>query len=407
MNHTTKNNTAHSTRTARPWRRPGPRQLQPAAGKLASGADRGQLELTIPDLGSDRRRIALDWLAQWTAPLRYTKHPASPIYGPSKSGAWDSWTNGVSIVPTADGQTYRMYYAGNKGEGIGFAEAAVADPVTWREHPASPVLTPRSDNWEGNLINQPRVVKVTETHWRMYYTGWGFQGPGTAWALGLAESFDGGTTWQRHGDQPILDRGDASSPDGAGACVPMAAPRSVAGMMWYTAGQINDKGHQNIHLCLATSADGLHWDKHPGNPVLTDDFADGAARSVTSRCYVRHDDGVFRMWYSFAKPDYRIHYAESLDGITGMGNLAPTNLFPSMPGASTPTGRPLLHLHLPRALRHFNRPRLGRPDGRIPRGANRQRHLPPMVLRQRLRLRRLRGGHAGDGREYVCTEHQQ
>src|SRR5262249_32583667 len=43
--------------------------------------------------------------------------------------------------------------------------------------------------------------------------------------------------------------------------------------------------------------------------------SDSAPRSVTSRCYVRHDDGVFRMWYSHAKPDYRIRYAESLDGI--------------------------------------------------------------------------------------------
>ncbi len=59
----------------------------------------------------------------------------------------------------------------------------------------------------------------------------------------------------------------------------------------------------------------MHWEKYPGNPVLSDDFSDGAARSVTSRCYVRYDDGVFCMWYSFAKPDYRILYAESLDGL--------------------------------------------------------------------------------------------
>ena len=266
------------------------------------------------DLGGTAR-IKLQWRAQWTAPLRWEKHPGNPVYGPQKSGAWDSWTNGVSLVPTADGRTYRMYYAGKAGEGIGFAEAPVDDPLTWREHPASPVLKPRADNWEGNQINQPRVVAVTPERWRMYYTGWGFKGPGWPWAMGLAESFDGGTTWRRHGDKPILDRGDASSPDGGGACVPMVLRVGDRWMMWYTAGQVNSRGHQNIHLCLATSTDGLHWEKHPGNPVLSDDFSDGAARSVTSRCYVRHDDGVFRMWYSFAKPDYRIHYAESLDGI--------------------------------------------------------------------------------------------
>ena len=257
----------------------------------------------------------VNWLEQWTAPQRWRKHPHNPIYGPHRSGPWDSWTNGVSIVPSADATRYRMYYAGNKGEGIGFAEASIDDPLAWVEHPASPVLIPRADNWEGNLLNQPRVVKVTDAHWRMYYTGWGFQGPGTSWAMGLAESFDGGVTWKRYGDDPIMPRGDESSPDGGGACVPMVVRVGNRWMMWYTAAQLNPAGHQNIHLCLACSDDGIHWEKHPANPVLTDDFSDGAPRSVTSRCYVRHDDGVFRMWYSFAKPDYRILYAESLDGI--------------------------------------------------------------------------------------------
>jgi predicted GH43/DUF377 family glycosyl hydrolase len=282
--------------------------------RLVEGGTSGDVVFQPQEHGPTGR-ITPSWIAQWTAPRRFEKHPGNPIYGPHKSGPWDHWTNGVSIVPTADGKTYRMYYAGKEGEGIGFAEASIDDPLTWREHSASPVLRPRTDNWEGNRINQPRVVAVTDQHWRMYYTGWGFVGPGSPWAMGLAESFDGGTTWRRAGDEPILDRGDASSPDGGGACVPMIRRIGDRWMMWYTAGMVNKTGNQNIHLCLATSSDGVHWEKHPGNPVLSDDFSDGAVRSVTSRCYVRHDDGVFRMWYSFAKPAYRIHYAESLDGI--------------------------------------------------------------------------------------------
>ena len=261
------------------------------------------------------RACSLDWIEQWTAPQHYEKHPGNPIYGPGQSGAWDSWTNGVSIVPFDGGARYRMYYSGTDGEGIGFAEASADDPTCWREHLASPVLVPRADNWEGNRLNQPRVVKVTEAHWRMYYTGWAYDGPGTTWALGLAESYDGGTTWGRVQDAPIHPRGDPDSYDGGGACVPMVIRVGDEWWMWYTAAQVNRAGHQNIHLCLATSDDGVRWRKHPANPVLGDDFSDGAPRSVTSRCFVRYDDGVFRMWYSFAKPDYRILYAESLDGI--------------------------------------------------------------------------------------------
>jgi len=258
----------------------------------------------------------LKWITQWTAPQVYRKSPSNPIYGPSQSGDWDSWTNGVAIVPFDGGTRYRMYYSGAEGEGIGFAEAQIDDPLKWTEHPASPVLLPRADNWEGNKINQPRVVKVTEDHWRMYYSGWGFPGQGTHWAMGLAESFDGGVTWERGSEDPVLERGGQDSADGAGVFVPTLIQAQGQWWMWYTAARANPKGYQNIHLCLATSADGAVWKKYPGNPVLTDDFSDGAPRSVTSRCCVRYDDGVFRMWYSFAKPDYRIHYAESLDGIS-------------------------------------------------------------------------------------------
>ena len=258
--------------------------------------------------------VRVDWIEQWTTPQRRRKHESNPIYGPQLSGKWDTWTNGVSIVRNPDDRTYKMFYCGRAGAGIGFAEASIDDPLTWKEHAASPVLKPLA-NWEGNTINQPRVVKVTDTHWRLYYTGWGYKHPngGSSWAFNLAESFDGGVTWKRHGEGPLLERGDAASPDGGGVCVPEVRRVGDKWMMWYTAMKV--ASGQNIHLCLATSDDGVHWMKHSGNPVLTDDFEKGPNRNVISRCFVRYADGLFQMWYSHAKPNYRIKYAESLDGI--------------------------------------------------------------------------------------------
>lgn len=272
----------------------------------------------IPLGGSAPWRVR--WTEQWTAPQRWDKHPGNPVYGPEQTG-WSEWVNGVSIVPLADGRTYRMYYAGARGQGIGFAEASVDDPVHWKDH-GRPVFMPRADNWEGNRFSQPRVVQVTGTHWRMYYTGWGVTGGGSPWALGLAESFDAGLTWHRFQDEPLLERGPPGSADDGGAVVPSFVRVGDRWLMWYTGVRATEA--QRIHLCLAESDDGIRWTKFEGNPVLSDPDAGDASRSVISRCCVRHDHGVFRLWYSFARPDYRIHYAESLDGRTWEpGPIAP------------------------------------------------------------------------------------
>jgi len=277
----------------------------------------GQYSSAILDR-SKPGKVRVGWIEQWTTPLLWKKFESNPIFGPKQTGKWDGWTNGVSIVRNSNGKTYKMFYSGRQGAGIGFAEAKIDEPLNWKENPASPVLRPRTDNWEGNLLNQPRVVKVTDKHWRMYYTGWGYKGEGSArgssWTFGLAESHDGGVTWKRVGDKPLLARGNADSPDGGGVCVPEVRRIGNQWMMWYTAMKVAE-GKQYIHLCLATSDDGLHWTKSKRNPVLSADFAAGPKRNVISRCFVRYDRGVFKMWYSHASPAYRIRYAESLDGI--------------------------------------------------------------------------------------------
>ncbi len=281
---------------------------------LSAAGARGTYRSPVQDAGR-AGAVMVDWLAQWTTPQRWVKHAHNPIYGPDQTGPWDHWCNGVSIVRNPDGETLKMYYAGRQGAGVGFAEGRLDAPTEWTEHPASPVLRPRTDNWEGNMLNQPRVVKVSTTHWRMYYTGWGLKDArGTPWAMGIAESHDTGVTWERLMDEPFMERGPEGAPDDGGACVPMVIRVGGLWYMWYTAMTVIPD-RQSIHLCLATSKDGIHWDKHPGNPVLTDDFTQGPGRNVTSRCFVRHVDGLFQMWYSHARPDYRIRYAESLDGI--------------------------------------------------------------------------------------------
>ncbi len=283
-----------------------------ARARLVPGQTTGTWDSRF--IKSDPGTKTVNWVAQWTTPVKFEKYAANPIYGPKNSSGWDDWTNGVSIIPYDNNTRYRMYFCSRKN-GIGFAEGLVSAPTSFKEHPSSPVLKGRPDNWEGGTINQPRVIKLTETHWRMYFTGWGHPTTASRWSFGIADSHDSGVTWKRLQDDPIMLPDPTPSPDDAGTFVPSFLRFGDTWLMYYTAIKIAPNGRQHIHMCLAKSTDGVNWEKYPGNPVLGDSFVDGAQRSVTSRVCLRYDEGVFKMWYSFGKPLYRICYAESVDGI--------------------------------------------------------------------------------------------
>jgi predicted GH43/DUF377 family glycosyl hydrolase len=82
--------------------------------------------------------------------------------------------------------------------------------------------------------------------------------------------------------------------------------------MWYT-GQNRAEGRGA--LGLATSADGLRWERVGSGPVL--EPAGGWEKGSVMCPHVLHENGRFRMWYSggeMYEPD-ALGYAESADGI--------------------------------------------------------------------------------------------
>jgi predicted GH43/DUF377 family glycosyl hydrolase len=75
-------------------------------------------------------------------------------------------------------------------------------------------------------------------------------------------------------------------------------------------------------VCLATSSDGISWDKYPHNPVLSYNPYVATDAFMVATPWVLHEEGIYKMWYNsrgFADGtklgNYRIGYAESLDGI--------------------------------------------------------------------------------------------
>ena len=179
-----------------------------------------------------------------------------------------------------------------------------------------------TDAFDGGGVNGPFVLPLTNQRWRMYYVGYhptAKQGKIPVHQIGLAESEDGGITWRHTSSKPVIPHGPAGSYDAFAASA--GSVRRVGNEWWMWYGGIAQVPYL-ASVCLATSRDGVVWEKFPGNPVLRHDSALHDEAFVVAKPFVFHEDGLFKMWYSAVgyaaggqRGNYHICYAESLDGI--------------------------------------------------------------------------------------------
>ena len=73
---------------------------------------------------------------------------------------------------------------------------------------SKPVLTADNNTWEVDAVQEPQVIYLPELKLlRMWYRGAGWAAPS---GVGVADSFDGGKTWTKHGANPVWVGGDGS-----------------------------------------------------------------------------------------------------------------------------------------------------------------------------------------------------
>ena len=156
----------------------------------------------------------------------------------------------------------------------------------------------------------------------LYYAGWNTSTTVSyRLAIGLAVSRDGGQTFQRVFDGPILDR-TSREPHLCGApCVLRDGP---LWRMWYPSGTewltVNGRPEPRYLIRYAESNDGMEW-RRPGTIAI--DYA--RSDEAIARPWVVKDAGRYRMWFSSRsitgyrqdpRQGYRLGYAESSDGIS-------------------------------------------------------------------------------------------
>ena len=228
--------------------------------------------------------------------LVWTRVGTAPLIPVGPSGSWDERYVIAGPVVYANG-TYNMFYTGSSSAGgYSIGRATSPDGLNWTKDPANPVI-PNA---------QSAAVLFEGGQFRMWYT--------TPDRLNIlyATSADG-RAWNLTAPNPALVAGPGW--DGAFISAGAVLHNATGYYLYYT-------GSSDLNLYqggLATSADGLHWIKYAGNPVLPAGIS-GAWDSMDVTPSAIFDAGAVRvLWYvggtSATGYVWRIGVAVSQDGV--------------------------------------------------------------------------------------------
>lgn len=239
--------------------------------------------------------------------------------------------SGRAYLPTVDvlGDKLRIYFAVLDSDMIGdvyFIEVSKKDPSKILFESKTPCLSRgRMGMFDEHGVSPSCVITLRNGVKILYYQGWmkTVVAPQLVFS-GLAYSKDGGVTFQKYSDVPILDRNKNEY-------IARSAP-------FVREEYDNDKKIPSFHIWYTSSVTGYEFE-YNGKPVekymirYGRSCVESYSRFLTSvkpimpffegefglaRPCVIKENGIYKMWYSIRRFDlpYRIGYAESYDGKT-------------------------------------------------------------------------------------------
>ena len=235
---------------------------------------------------------------------------AAPVYesrqialGQGPMGAWDQ--AGV-MQPNVllSGSLYRMWYAGTDGLASGIGYAVSGDGRQWDRVLTDPV-TITGSGWTGNVMH-PSVLPWGTAGYQMWFSRDIIGG-----AIGHSTTSDG-MSW---GNADTVMQADASFSWEAGGIGEPTVLRDQSGFwMWYIG---VDASGRNASMGLATSSDGVNWNKATSNPILRPVAGGWYSVGVRNPAAVLLDDGTFVLWFAgIDGQSSRIGRMTSTDGVS-------------------------------------------------------------------------------------------
>ena len=230
-----------------------------------------------------------------------------------KADRW--WWRSHSMLPTPnmiDEYHVRLYFSGRNEVNqshIGWVIVDLRKPTYVVEESAEPVLYPGSLGCFDDNGVTPSCIVNHEKETLLYYIGWN---PGSTVRMhlfgGLAVSFDGGISFKRWSEAPIIERCKTNPYLNT---APFVMKEHDIWRMYYVSGtEWLNKDLPRYNIQYAESKDGRNWRRkgHVAIPYNSEN------ENALARPYVLKEDGIYKMWFSAKGGNYRMGYAESLDG---------------------------------------------------------------------------------------------
>ena len=178
---------------------------------------------------------------------------------------------------------------------IGRATECIIGPAIaeWKVDP-EPLLKPGAvGDWDEKQVLAPHVIQIGNKY-IMYYSGVGASG---VQQIGMATSPDG-YTWTKYNDpttvdkpfvesDPVFTPGDKGAWDGSWVHQPRVFQTSNGWIMIYRG--VSDRNGANMKLGLATSSDGIHWERYVGNPIFEPSDIKGARQFWFTNAVLKDD----------------------------------------------------------------------------------------------------------------------
>jgi len=231
--------------------------------------------------------------------VQFERNPANPLYQSSGSSWNFAGIGDPCVLYDADAGLYKMWTSAG-GTVPPSTDVIVrtqyltsADGVHWTEH-ENPVLFEGSGAQDWD---RGGVETVTVLHdgqqYWLWYAGYERRENPPVTMKIGVATSSDGISWQKAAENPVIDKGASGEWNESFVESPTVVKVGSMFYMWYTG--VDSQMH--FRIGMATSSDGVHWTDEPGNPVFaaepSHDWENGGVYGPA----VLRDDDRFVMFY--------------------------------------------------------------------------------------------------------------